>query len=148
MDSNGEHELDAAARAVATEAMEQWDDKTTLTMIYDSSPTFSGVGETDVVWRETYLEPGTFGTTFCMDKVDNQTHGCDSHYIDINPYGGWITQTARHEAGHAFGLVHGNKAFPIRDKCAAVMGIMRSARSCSDSSALGDAPKNNVNHVY
>lgn len=56
MDAAGEYELEEADREVVRNAMARWRDGTVLTVAYDSSPTFSGTGETDIIFQE-----GDFG---------------------------------------------------------------------------------------
>ena len=56
MDSIDEFELESEDRTVVVNAVDRYRDNTVLTISYDSSPTFSGVGETDVIYQE-----GDFG---------------------------------------------------------------------------------------
>lgn len=56
MDSNGALELEAPDRTVVKKVMKRYDKKTDLVVSYDSTPVFSGAGETDVIWQE-----GSFG---------------------------------------------------------------------------------------
>jgi len=148
MDSVGDYEVEAAGVNAMTSAMEAWGTATDVTVGYDTTPKFSGEAETDVVWRQRFFSDDTLGVTYCVDRVNDTRHRCDSHYIEATPLVGWKQEVLRHEVGHALGLVHGPQAAPLRTKCAPVMAIMRAHLGCIDSSALGAIPKNNVDWVY
>ncbi|KAA1420029.1 hypothetical protein FE697_019305 [Mumia zhuanghuii] len=149
MDSGGEYELEAPDRADVQTAMSQYN-ATDLSVSYDASPTFSGSAETDVVYQEgsTGMSAGTIGMTWCNDPSDNYAYRCDQQYVRIRGNGNITPISAGHETGHAVGLLHGPFAYPSQTVCASVMGIMRSAATCSDSAALGSTVIANINAIY
>ncbi|NRQ36568.1 hypothetical protein HII36_32750 [Nonomuraea sp. NN258] len=89
---------------------------TDLALAYDSSPVFSGSGETDVVFQEeTDGLSGYLGFTWCDDAVNGEWYTCDQTYIRIETPDGYRRfsgSIACHETGHAVGLVHGPEASP------------------------------------
>lgn len=91
-------------------------DITDANVNYQASCTTSGASETDVVWRQADLTPGTSGETYCDDfESDPPTNQCDQAYSSLDlaeiNYGAEDeidqTQTACHELGHTVGLTHG-----------------------------------------
>lgn len=83
---------------------------TDLVSTYDTSPTFSGGGETDIIFEQGVLDGNTIGTTWCDDPVDTSTIKCDQTYIwGEGP--AWGKDLVCHEAGHAVGLTHGSQAY-------------------------------------
>lgn len=148
IDSQGAFKVNADGLGPIVDAMNAWGDNTDVNVVYDADPTFSGAGETDAVWRQFVYSDDTLGVTTCMDRVDGTRNQCDSHYLEISPYGGWNQKVTRHEMGHALGLVHGAQAAPVQGQCAARMDIMRASHSCMDNGTLGPVPKNNVDWVY
>jgi len=149
MDSSGTYELEAPDRTAVQAAMTRWDNATDLSIAYDSSPVFSGAGDTDVVYQEgdTGVESAV-GLTWCDDPQDGTNYLCDQQYVRIRGNGAITETTAAHETGHAFGLTHGAQAFPVQGQCDAAMGIMRASASCLPGPALGAVPKDNVNWEY
>lgn len=150
MDSNAAMELETPDRAEVNAAMSRWDDNTDVDVVYDSSPVFSGAGETDVIVQEgSFGAPDDIsGVTWCEDPQDDATYLCDQHYVRMRG-AGTITETiSGHEIGHTLGFVHPWNWAPSRTPCDAITGIMRSSPSCGGGAALGDAVKNNANWVY
>lgn len=92
--------------------MEAWDSATDVTATYDSTPVFSGPGETDVVFQEAII-PGfpdwVEGATWCEDKTNGTNWECDQRYIRIRGAGVYSNWLVAHESGHALGLIHGLK---------------------------------------
>ena len=150
MDSNGEYELEAEDREFVVDAMARYRNNTVLTISYDSTPTFSGSAETDVIYQEGAfgMPDHVSGVTWCNDPVDGSKWRCDQSYIRMRGAGRINAKVATHETGHSFGLLHGNEWDPARNVCADILGVMRAAEDCMDGPALGDAVKNNIDWVY
>lgn len=150
MDSNGAMELEAVDRAEVNAAMQRWGDNTDVNVSYDSTPVFSGVGETDVIVQEGSFEApeNIDGVTWCEDPQDDATYLCDQHYVRIRGGGVISEKVAAHEIGHTLGFVHPWNWDPVRTTCDAITGIMRASTACGGGAALGDAVKNNANWVY
>lgn len=149
LDSSGKFELESPDRVVVFDVMGRFA-QTDLTTNYDSTPVFSGSGETDVIYQEGSdgLSSGAVGVTWCNDKQDGTTWLCDQQYIRIRGNGNYTGESAGHETGHAVGLVHGRESAPKKDMCASVMGIMRGPLDCFNSVSLGSNIIQNINDVY
>ena len=150
MDSNGEFELEQVDRDIVVSAMAKYRNNTVLSISYDSTPTFSGSGETDVIYQEgDFGFPDDYiGIVWCNDVQNGSTWKCDQQYVRIRGAGKITNKSARHETGHAFGLMHGPQWAPSRGHCDDIVGIMRGALDCMDDANLGSVVKNNIDWVY
>ncbi|MEA2495439.1 MAG: L-ectoine synthase [Thermoleophilaceae bacterium] len=83
---------------------------TDLNVSYDSTATYTGSAETDIIY---YVNGGlpstTLGVTWCDDPLDDGLR-CDQHYVAFH-YDTPAISLACHETGHAVGLTHGDEAF-------------------------------------
>lgn len=147
MDSSGEFELEAEDRTAASNGMDAWDNNTDMVVSEDTTPTFSGTAETDVIFQEGLVPafPVTGGITWCQDIVNGTNWECDQHYIRIRGAGVYSKWLVAHEAGHALGLVHGTEANPATSGTASVMGIMTTGAL---PASLGATPIAKVNATY
>ncbi len=146
MDSSGEFELEAPDRTATNNGMTEWDARTDITVGYDTSPTFTGNAETDVVYQEGQVPglPDNFdGATWCQDKVDGNPWACDQHYVRIRGAGIFEKWLVAHEAGHALGLTHGNQASPTQPN--SKVGIMTTGTL---PTGLGKNPTDQVDGTY
>lgn len=147
----GDYALEEVDREPIRWIMENIYEPTNLTITYDSTPVFSGAGETDVAIYEgsTGFAESTVGRTWCNDPQNGTAHLCDQEMIMIRG-GGRITRiTSSHEMGHAVGLVHPVNASPYHsDPCAANFAVMRMAEECITSAQLGSMLTANINWVY
>lgn len=88
-------------------------DGTDLDTYFDTTPVYSGSGETDVVYRS---KPSDFradsfiGLTWCDDAVSALR--CDQQYVNFRDVNDTDRALACHETGHAVGLLHGFDASP------------------------------------
>lgn len=150
MDSNGAYELESPDRTAAKKAVARYREHTDLSNIsYDSTPSFSGDAETDVIFQEgAFGYPDSFkGITWCNDPVAD--YKCDQQYIRIRGAGNYDEDTAAHEFGHAIGATHGRDSSPAQDQCASKMGVMRAYEDCREGNpAIGNLVKANINYIY
>lgn len=101
----------------------QYGNPTDLVIHYDSTPVWSGSGQTDFIYQEAEpgltIPSGTLGVTWC-DAASSplaDDYRCDQTWMRIGTpnnsgdgyriFGGSV---ACHETGHAVGLVHGSEA--------------------------------------
>ncbi len=120
---------------------------TDLQVYYDPDPTFTGVGETDLVYREGPVAGEADGITYCNDKEDGSVWLCDQQYIEIE--GGlyyYHLGISCHETGHGVGLMHGSQAYPRLDDYDDRLGCMQ--KITYPSQPLGNLSTNNINYVY
>lgn len=153
-DSNDPGELEANDVDALEDILADEYAPTILTIHYDSTPVFSGSGETDLILQEAEAAlplpgQGILGVTWCNDAVSSELWECDQTYIRIaSPdgyriHGGSVTC---HEIGHAVGLVHGNNASPWVDPGAARLGCMVNEDEFPND--LGAASTHQINLVY
>jgi hypothetical protein len=120
-------------------------DPTDLYTNYDSSPSYSGSAETDIIYQEsTDLPSGTIGVTWCDNAVD--TVRCDQHYVRTiagNPSHAVIC----HETGHSVGLTHGSDAYPrVASDSTTSLGCMRTP--LTSDTTLGAHNVSEINATY
>lgn len=152
-DSGDPGELEADDKASAQSVLSSQYNPTYLTVHYDSTPVFSGSGETDLILEEAEsakpLPSSVLGITWCNDAVNGDPQwDCDQTYVRIaNPYyRSFSGSVACHEMGHAVGLVHGNDASPVLDPGDARLGCMVNEDEFPGS--LGAASAHLINTVY
>lgn len=129
-DSADPGELEADDKASVQNVLSSQYSPTDISVHYESSPVFSGSGETDLILEEADagkpLPNGYYGITWCDDAVNGTSWNCDQTYVRIsNPwYRSYSGSVACHEMGHGLGLVHGNNASPMLDPGDARLGCM------------------------
>jgi hypothetical protein len=113
MDSNGAYELESPDRSVVNAVIDGEYRPTDLAFHYDSSPVFTGTGQTDIVYQEgdAGLGDSVRGVTWC-NFPGNDVVDCDQQYVRIRGAGKYTYSTTCHETGHAVGLQHGEYAYP------------------------------------
>lgn len=148
MDSSGEFELEAEDRTAASAGIKAWSSSTVINDSYDSTPTFSGAAETDVVFQEGYTTgfPCCDGVTWCVDIIDGTSWECDSFYVRIRGAGVHNKWLVAHESGHTLGLTHGRNAKPVKAESDTLVGIMGDRDPLP--TALGSEPKAQVDNFY
>lgn len=148
MDSHGEYELETPDRDdVSAVNRREYDLGTNLDMRYDSSPVFSGAGETDIVYQEgsTNLDADVDGVTWCDDAVDGERYKCDQQYVRMRGNEVITQRLSCHETGHAIGFVHGQKAYPPLSNGDNRLGCMTTPVETSD---LGSNQVENINREW
>lgn len=151
MDSAGDDALEPADRSVVTDILEDIYGPTDLSIAYDSTPSYSGSAQTDVIFREgynQYFSPNTVGITWCNSAVGGSTHLCDQTFIMIRGMGRYTDISASHEIGHAIGLAHPNDADPWFPACEPGFHVMRQGLNCLSGPELGLMLTRNINHIY
>ncbi|WP_328707994.1 zinc metalloprotease [Streptomyces mesophilus] len=146
MDSGGDYELESEDRHAVDYSMANDFRTTDLVVTYDSNPTFSGSGETDIIYQEGNPASGSGGVTWCNDAVDGDGRRCDQQYIRIHGGGDYTRGLVCHETGHAVGLQHGNNSLPITGNTNGALGCMQTPVGSSEP--LGSNNKFNINAVY
>jgi hypothetical protein len=146
MDSGGTNQLEPEDRTVVINVMNNIYGPTDLSVSLDTSPTFSGSAETDIVYEESGIGvPDTAsGATFCNDAVNELR--CDQQYIRILGGGHYVKGLVCHETGHAVGLLHGNRSDPLVSNTDERLGCMETPTS--DGEVLQDNNIDNINGTY
>ena len=151
MDSSGEYELEQGDRDNVAAVLSGQFSPTEIAIHYDSSPVFSGEGETDVIYQEgsTGLGEGVVGSTWCNDDVNSELYECDQTYIRIRGAGPMSDpKVVCHESGHAVGLTHGAQAAPIVNNDDAQLGCLRTPLTAISSGSLGSNQVSQINANY
>ena len=147
MDSYGEYELEAIDKEIVNDAIDGEYRPTDLAFHYDSTPVFSGSGETDIVYQEgsTGLPDSAAGITWC-DAAGGDGVDCDQQFIRIRG-GGYITYAIScHETGHAVGLQHGEYSSPRLLNSDSRLGCM--VTPAEGHNSLGANNRENINATY
>lgn len=144
MDSNGAFELEQEDKQIVNSMLDLRYRPTDLAFSYDSSPTFSGSGETDTIWQEGAVSGSAEGRTWCDDPVGE--FRCDQHYIRIEGGGSYTLSLTCHEMGHAVGLTHGSDAAPSVSDTNSNLHCMKTPTG--GTSTLGAHNRNQINAVY
>lgn len=147
MTDSGDQQLEANDRDALKEMLNARYEPTDLDLTYDSTPVFSGGGETDVIYQEGPPPSGLLGYGWCNDQVG--TWECDQWYIKIEGGGRYLDwKLTCHETGHGVGLTHGDWAHPTKALDDPVLGCLRSPLDRITTSALGANNKEQINAVY
>ncbi|MFL1431847.1 MULTISPECIES: hypothetical protein [unclassified Nocardiopsis] len=148
MDSNGEYELETVDRNNVQSVMRNEFAPTDLRIYYDSTPVFSGSGETDIIYQEgsTGMPSSVDGMTWCNDAVDNKPLACDQQYIRIRGNGSYTYGLTCHETGHAVGLQHGDVSSPRLSRTDSRLGCM--VTPVGSGAKLGSNNIENINATY
>jgi hypothetical protein len=146
MDSGGSNKLEADDRGVVNDVMNNIYEPTDLSVSYDSTPSFSGSAETDIVYEESSagMSASADGTTFCNNAAT--TLKCDQQYIRIRGGGHYGQGLTCHETGHAVGLTHGADASPKKRNSDEKLGCMETPTS--DDEGLQANNIENINATY
>ncbi|MFZ1412159.1 MAG: hypothetical protein WAS07_11920 [Micropruina sp.] len=149
MDSAGEYELEQDDKNKVAEALQNEYVPTDLNIYYDSTPVFSGEGETDIIYQEGNNIPSdAAGITWCNDEAGGTTYECDQTYIRIRTGGAYNLRRSCHETGHAVGLLHGPNASPSVDWLDSRLGCMRTPTNDITSGDLGSNQVYWINQHY
>lgn len=142
MDSGGTNELEAEDRNVVISVMNNIYAPTDFVVSLDSTPSFSGSAETDIVYEESGIgvPSGADGVTFCNNAADGLR--CDQQYIRILGGGNYVRGLTCHETGHAVGLTHGQQASPQLSNHDERLGCMETP--VDEAEGLQD---NNIDHI-
>jgi hypothetical protein len=146
MDSGGTNMLEAVDRAVVNNVMSGEYAPTDFSVSYDSTPSFSGSAETDIVYEESGIgvPASADGGTFCNNSAGSIK--CDQQYIRIRGGGSYTYGLTCHETGHAVGLTHGADAAPRRSNTDSKLGCM--ATPTDPDRTLGANNIENINATY
>lgn len=136
-------------------------DTTNLAPVFEvSSPTESGPGETDIIFKYYSAPSSVYGRAECDDpSIGNDR--CDSFYVYFNMdflnahvgaswYTTFTQALACHEIGHAVGLTHGFNANPVISNQNESLHCMRTDMYAwgQDDPTLGTHNVDMINSVY
>jgi hypothetical protein len=146
MDSHGEYELESPDRSSVNYFIDREFRPTSLAFHHDSSPVFSGSGETDIVHQEgsAGVSDDKEGITW-FDAAGGDGYDCDQQYIRIRGHGWYSTSVTCHETGHAVGLPHGSRSSPRLSNTDDDLGCMTTPAQTGD---LGFDNTQNINATY
>ncbi len=120
-------------------------DPTDLLVVEEFTPSFSGGSETDIIFQEraSQVPASADGVTWCDDAVSSTK--CDQHYVifDNDTPG---TDLICHEAGHAVGLQHGDRSYPIKSNGDDDLGCLTT--DPIEFSTLGSHNEGQINGTY
>jgi hypothetical protein len=142
---------DTSAEAQINATMSRSYDGTDLNTAYDSSPTFSGIGETDVIFRShlhEFTDTNTVGYYFCNDSEGST---CDQGYVNlrsVNYSSAYMRALACHETGHAVGLLHPNDSSPAKSMTDTRFECMMNSPMSSHYGLGADPNIVNINDWY
>ncbi|MFE7553214.1 hypothetical protein [Streptomyces gardneri] len=143
------NKLEEDDQAMVRSVMNNSYNGTDLNTVYDTTPTFSGEGETDVYFEEYGgLPSGLIGMAWCNDTLEG--YKCDQQHVRILPgyysyaYGYGLVC---HETGHAVGLLHGANASPtVSNEDLDTLHCM--VKNTETNRGLGPSNVANINSVY
>ncbi|MDA1361395.1 hypothetical protein O1R50_17340 [Glycomyces luteolus] len=146
MDSGGSNMLESGDRTVVHNVMNNIYEPTDLSVTYDSTPSFSGSAETDIVYEESAvgLSSTADGATFCNNAAT--TLKCDQQYIRIRGGGHYRQGLTCHETGHAVGLTHGQDASPRKSNTDEKLGCMEKPTDADEGLQANNIE--NINATY
>lgn len=141
-----ESSIGAIGRSNIVDVMVDQFDPTDLDVSYDSTPSYTGSAETDVIYQSSsVIPPQLVGITWCNSAASYLR--CDQEYVRTlagNPSHNLIC----HESGHAVGLTHGDDADPYQDPHSPVLGCMRNPENYITSPTLGSHNVSEINATY
>jgi hypothetical protein len=110
-----ESTLNSSQRTFVTSVIYNHFDPTDLNVSYQSTISYTGSSETDIVYQTGSIPSGYIGATWCDDSSPGNNK-CDQHYVRMT--GSAVSPTSPdsgipcHETGHAVGLTHGYNSYP------------------------------------
>ncbi|MDA1361700.1 hypothetical protein O1R50_18880 [Glycomyces luteolus] len=146
MDSGGDFELETPDKDDVRATMSNDYNPTDLSVSYDSTPSFSGSAETDIIYQEgsADIPSSVDGMTWCNNA--SNLDECDQQFVRIRGAGYYSRGLACHETGHAVGLVHGSVSSPIKSNTDSRLGCM--VTPVGTNTSLGDNNIENINNTY
>ena len=140
--------LGADGRATIDSIMHSQFGSTDLNPSYDSSPSYSGQAETDIIYEKvpaTIMPTQAIGITWCEDA--DQGYQCDQQYIAYKTGIPVTANMACHESGHAVGLMHGSESDPVVNNTDPQLGCMRTPADDS-ANTLGGMNVGEIDDTY
>src|SRR5262249_1432237 len=97
-------------------------DPTDLNSVHDTTPSYTGSAETDIIFQHrTDIPNSDLGIAWCNDAVSSWT--CDQGYAAFAETNVGAAEIC-HEAGHDLGLTHGEDAAPAVSNQDSRLGCM------------------------
>ena len=140
-----ESSLSVSGKSNIAFVLNNWYDPTDLSVTIETSGTYTGSAETDIIYQKRDDIPGALvGVAWCYDAVT--TLKCDQHYVAFDAVSP-ATNLICHETGHAVGLTHGAQASPAIDDDDDVLDCMENPPGAS-SGVLGTHNTGIINSTY
>jgi hypothetical protein len=146
MTSSGSFALESDDKQDVQQVLANQYAPTDLTVNYDSTPTYSGSGETDIIYQEGDVPGANTGRTWCNDDSLAPKYICDQQYVRIEAGGAYTPGLTCHETGHAVGLVHGPDSYPAVALNHPDIGCMKKPTPVNEG--LGGNQISNINNLY
>jgi hypothetical protein len=143
-DASDSYPLESADRSMVNNVMTNQFGPTDLSISYDSTPSFSGTAETDVIYQEGTVPGSDNGMTWCNDDIGGWK--CDQQYVRIEGAGAYAPGLTCHETGHAVGLVHGIYAWQSTSNDSDALYCMQ--KPVPSTTPLGTINRESINDVY
>ena len=126
-----------------------YDPTAALDFVYDSTPTYSGAGETDIIYQEGTISAGDnyVGFNYCDDPVDGSRYKCDQQYVGFKQTTSVDRSLACHETGHAVGLLHGVYSSPAVSNTTTDLACMITPHDPANQ-YLGSNNVTNIDNTY
>jgi len=142
-----DYSLESEDKTVVMNMMESQYEPTQLTVTFDSTPVYSGSGETDIMYQESSVNmPSTADGFYWCNGAAGTAFECDQGYVRIQGGGYYSAGLSCHETGHAVGLTHGHNAEPYVSQTDSRLGCMKTP--VGTSTGLGTNNKDNINFWY
>jgi hypothetical protein len=146
-DCCGTNALEAEDRDVINDMLYHEYKPTDLAFGYDSTPAFSGTGQTDIVYEEATVTGSAEGITWCNAEVAGGAYyDCDQQFVRMEGGGTISYGLSCHETGHAVGLLHGYESYPRLSNTDSRLGCMMTPVDAFETLGSNNIDQINANY--